>query len=126
MFLETPAKHMRLARISFICFLLIGTSCHNPHIASGIPKCIYKEINQKTKSGEWIVGSVKEYEFQGKLVYAFEPDISKINDGATTVKDADCNSLCDVGGFAGQRNNQCNGGNFFKEAVYKRTIWEKK
>jgi len=117
---------MRLFPVIISCFLLIGTSCHNPHIASGIPKCIYKEINQNAKSGDWIVGSVKEYEFQGKLVYAFEPDISKINDGATTVKDEDCNSICDVGGFAGQQNNKCNGGNFFKEAVYKRTIWVKK
>lgn len=73
-----------------------------------------------------MVGSVKEYEFQGKLVYAFEPDISKIADGAITVKDANCNTLCNVGGFAGPKNNQCNGGNFFADAVLKRTVWEKK
>jgi len=73
-----------------------------------------------------MVGSVKEYEFQGKLVYAFEPDTRKIADGSTTIKDGNCNTLCNVGGFGGMAINQCNGGNFFKESVYKRTIWEKK
>lgn len=73
-----------------------------------------------------MVGSVKEYEFQGKLVYAFEPDTRRIADGSTTIKDAGCKTLCNVGGFGGMAINQCNGGNFFKEAVYKRPIWEKK
>jgi len=73
-----------------------------------------------------MVGSVKEYMFQGKLVYAFEPDTKRIADGSTGIIDADCNTLCSVGGFAGPANNRCNGANFFTDAVYKRTIWEKK
>ena len=104
----------------------MAVSCHNPDIASGVPKCIYKEISQNSNTEEWMVGSVKEYEFQGRTVYAFEPDTRRIADGATAIRDAQCNVLCSIGGFAGPRNSQCNGGNFFKEAVYKRTIWEKK
>jgi hypothetical protein len=117
---------MKLTFFSIFCFLLTATACHNPDIASSIPKCIYKEINQNSKNAEWMVGSVKEYEFQGKLVYSFEPDTRRIADGSTTIKDAGCNSLCNVGGFGGQAINQCNGENFFKLSVYKRTIWEKK
>ena len=73
-----------------------------------------------------MVGSVKEYQYQGKIVYAFEPDGRRIKDGTTMIKDGECNALCNVGGFAGPSNNQCLGGNFFKDAVYKRTIWERK
>src|SRR5258705_10122564 len=117
---------MKPVLILILSFLYTLTSCHNPQIESGVPGCIYKEINQNSKDPEWMVGSVKEYQFLGKTVYAFEPDIRKIADGTTAIKDVYCNTLCNVGGFAGPANNQCIGGNFFKEAVYKRTIWEKK
>lgn len=116
---------MKQIYISLILFFLFA-SCRNPDIASGIPSCIYKEINTGSRNADWFVGSVKEYQFQGRMVYAFEPDIRRIADGSTTIKDNDCNTLCNVGGFAGPANNQCLGGNFFKDAVYKRTIWEKK
>jgi uncharacterized protein DUF6970 len=116
---------MRLVLLS-VLLVAVAAGCHNPNIASGIPKCIYREIDQNSNKAEWMTGSVKEYEFQGKLVYAFEPDNSKIADGATAIRDANCNTLCNVGGFAGPRNNQCLGGNFFTDAIYKRTIWEKK
>ena len=117
---------MKAVSILSLSFLLIVASCHNPGIESGVPSCIYKDINQNSRDPEWMVGSVKEYHFLGKTVYAFEPDAGKIADGTTAVKDANCSTLCNVGGFAGPANNQCIGGNFFKEAVYKRTIWEKK
>ena len=72
-----------------------------------------------------MVGSVKEYEFQGKLVYAFEPDTGKIADGSTMIKDANCNTLCNVGGFGGMAINQCNGGNFFKSQSTRELSGEK-
>jgi hypothetical protein len=117
---------MKRFLIPFLPVVLIVTSCHNPEIASGVPSCIYTDINQISKDPQSFVGSVKEYQFQGKVVYAFEPDTKRIADGTTAIKDAECKTLCHVGGFAGPANNQCIGGNFFKDAVYKRTIWEKK
>ena len=117
---------MKQVILSSLCFVIVCSACHNPDIASGVPKCIYKEIDDNGKNAEWYVGSVKEYQFQGKTVYAFEPDIRRIADGATTIKDSNCNTMCNVGGFAGPANNQCVGGNFFKDAVYRRTIWTKK
>src|SRR5689334_20895447 len=114
--------------LSFILILIAATtlSCHHHDIAVNTPRCIYKEIASNSKNPEWMTGSVKEYEFQGKLVYSFDPDPTRIADGASIIKDAQCNTLCTVGGFAGPQHNQCLGGNFFKDAVYKRTIWEKK
>ncbi|MDP4261700.1 MAG: hypothetical protein Q8941_04155 [Bacteroidota bacterium] len=117
---------MKLVFFLFIFFYFIATACHHPGIASGVPKCIYKEISTNSKNPDWMTGVIKEYLFQNKIVYAFEPDTRKIADGATTIKDADCNTLCNVGGFGGLAIDQCNGDNFFKTAVYKRTIWEKK
>ena len=117
---------MRLVVFPILSIIVLTSCHHNKEIASGTPKCIYQEISQNSKKDDWMVGAVKEYQFQGKLVYAFEPDTRKIADGATPIKDANCNKLCDVGGFGGMAINQCNGANFFKESVYKRTIWEKK
>ena len=126
----TPTIYLHLIMkaliFSVISFILLSSSCHNPGIASGVPSCIYSEINQNSKNAEWPVGSIKEYQFMGKMVYAFEPDIRRIADGSTAIKDSNCNTLCNVGGFAGPANNQCLGGNFFKDAVYKRTVWQKK
>lgn len=115
-------------KLAFILLLTILTAnaCHNPDIAKGVPRCIYREISAGRKDSNWMTGTVKEYVFQNRTVYAFEPDITKIADGATTIKDGECNTLCNIGGFGGMAINQCNGDNFFKAAVYKRTIWEKK
>jgi hypothetical protein len=72
------------------------------------------------------VGQVDEFLFQNKLVYAFLPDGNIIADGSTVIKDANCTTLCNVGGFGGPQINQCNGENFYQQAVLQRTIWKKK
>src|SRR5258705_11584296 len=103
---------MKLAFLSITCFILLLTSCHNPEIASGIPSCIYTEINQSSKNADWMVGSVREYQFMGKIIYAFEPDTKRIADGSTMIKDGHCITICNLGGFAGPANNQCLSGHF--------------
>lgn len=103
--------------------LLFSVSC-NKDIAEGIPGCIRREINRHGKN--WETGSVDEYFFQNRLVYAFAPDGKIIADGSTEIKDENCNQLCTVGGFGGPQINQCNGENFFQNAVFKRNIWKKK
>jgi len=94
-------------------------------IASDTPRCIYDEIANNQKKEDWMIGRVEEYQFQNKLVYAFQPDEKRIADASTSIKDADCNILCHVGGFGGPSVNLCNGENFFQLAVLKRTIWKK-
>ncbi len=108
--------------------LLLSATCRKSAygIAPGTPRCIYDEIVSNQNNEYWITGTVEEYRFQNKSVYAFQPDEKRIKDGATTIKDADCNTICHVGGFGGPAVNLCNGENFFKLAVLKRTIWKKK
>jgi hypothetical protein len=117
---------MRSPALFILTGLILLGSC-NKHfqIASGVPACISQEIKDNSKNPDWFIGSVEEYEFQGKLVYAFQPDTKRIKDGATTIKDDHCNTLCNVGGFGGPSVNLCNGDNFFKQSVLKRVIWKK-
>jgi hypothetical protein len=107
---------------------LIFATCRKSSygIAADAPRCIYDEITQNQNNENWMIGSVEEYQFQNKTVYAFQPDEKKIADGATVIKDAGCNTICHVGGFGGPSVNLCNGENFFQLAVLKRTIWKKK
>jgi hypothetical protein len=116
---------MRAVITTLLFTLLVSASCRKNDIASGTPDCIYREIADNKGNPNWTVGSVEEYRFQNKLVYAFGPDNKIIADGATTIKTADCQSLCMVGGFGGQMINQCNGDNFFQSATLVRTIWKK-
>jgi hypothetical protein len=85
--------------------------------------CIQQYIDSNKNKANWMVGTVEEYEFQGKIVYALGPT-KYIADGATFIKTSDCKDLCTVGGFRGTHNSNCNGANFFEKAVFKRRIWQ--
>ncbi len=115
-------KQSFLIVLTAISFSVISSSC-NKDIASNTPGCIRRAINMHGK--DWETGSVDEYFFQNRLVYAFAPDGEIIADGSTEIKDENCNQLCRVGGFGGPQINQCNGENFFQTAVFKRNIWKK-
>jgi hypothetical protein len=110
-----------------VTIMLAFSACskHSYKIASGTPNCVYDEIKNNRENSDWMIGSVEEYQFQNKLVYAFQPDEKRIADGATVIKDSDCKILCHVGGFGGPSINLCNGENFFQAAVLKRVIWKK-
>jgi len=90
--------------------------------ADSIPKCVQAYIDTLQKEPAGFVGSVDEYEFQGRRVYAFGPS-KNLMDGSTYVMTADCKTLCNIGGFAGPKNSGCNGENFFEKAVLKRRLW---
>lgn len=108
--------------ITALAFFVISASyCQPAKKLSTLSPCIKSFIDSNKTT--WQVGSVEEYEFQGKLVYAFTPS-KNIMDGTTLIKSASCNNLCNIGGFAGPRNSNCNGDNFFEKAVFKRKIWE--
>lgn len=106
--------------------LSLFIACNKNGIPVGTASCIKKEIRANMDDPEWLTGTIEEYTFQNKTVYAFLPDGNIIADGSTSIKDENCNTLCNVGGFGGPAINQCNGGNFYKEAVLVRTIWKKK
>jgi hypothetical protein len=104
----------------------VSLSCRKTDIASGIPHCIYKKINENKNNPNGELGSVDEYEFQGSLVYAFSPDGRIIADGASEIWNSSCQMICTVGGFAGPMMQLCNGEYFFPTATFKRNIWTKK
>ncbi|ALD21416.1 DUF6970 domain-containing protein [Hymenobacter sp. DG25A] len=109
-----------------IFYCLIGsafafTACEKVDIAKDSPKCIkQKAVDLKEAPCESDV-NIKEYFFQGKLVYVLNPG-DCIADGNAEVIDGNCNSLGYLGGFGG--NTKINDEDFSK-AEYKRTIWEK-
>lgn len=117
---------MKTAYFNIIIILSVLISCKRPDIASNIPPCIYKEIAGNKSDPRWYTGSIQEYLFEGKIVYAFNPDNKIIADGATVIKDKNCNTLCSLGGFGGPKINMCSGENFWQTATLKRTIWKKK
>ena len=106
---------------SLVLIMMLNANCQTTKNKATLKPCIQTFID--SNKATWQVGSVVEYEFQGKLVYAFTPS-KNIMDGTTLIKSAACVDLCSVGGFAGPQNSNCNGDNFFEKAVFKRKIWE--
>ncbi len=103
-----------------LLFAFCTANCQPGKMSTTIPSCIQSFIDSNKTT--WQVGSVEEYSFQGRLVYAFTPS-QNIKDGTTLIKSADCKDMCNIGGFAGPKNSNCNGDNFFEKAVFKRKIW---
>jgi hypothetical protein len=105
--LSTPKKNMKSFLLAAFCMILIATACtkQKPYIASNTPECIHDEIENNQENSNWMIGSVEEYRFQNKIVYAFLPDEEVIADAATEIKDSDCKLLCQVGGFGGPAVN---------------------
>src|SRR5437870_5428507 len=115
---------VKMKLIGFIIILLSAGSCHSMKIQHTSKSCIEQYIDSNKNKIDWPVGYVDEYEFQGKLVYAFGPP-SNYADFTTQIKTSDCKDLCSIGGFAGPRNSNCNGENFYKTAVLKRRVWSR-
>jgi hypothetical protein len=105
-----------------VAVIYVAAGCNG---SRNVPQCVQTIIDANKGNAKWEVGRVEEYEFQGKMVYAFQPDARIITDGATTILTANCDTLCHVGGFGGPAVNSCNGENFFEKSVLKRKIWEK-
>jgi hypothetical protein len=109
------------ALILIFCSFLFG-SCTKER-KSITPACIESKIETFSIVGNSCEtgASVKEYNFQGKLVYVFSMGFCG-GDLSAAVLDADCNSLGGLGGYLG--NTRINGVEF-SIAVYKRTVWER-
>lgn len=112
----TPA----LLMIAFV------TGCKKNSIATNVPPCIDAEIKKIENDTHPYIREVVEYFFEGKTVYAFEPDEHVISDAPTVIKDSTCNNVCSVGGYGISDVTRCNGVKFYDNAMKKRVIWEKK
>jgi hypothetical protein len=98
------------------------TGCKKKASPPGTPSCIEETIQSNKNNSNWPIGRISEYEYQGKLVYTFEPD-QRIADASTRIYTDSCAPLCQVGGFGGPNVAMCNGENFYQKAVLKRIIW---
>jgi hypothetical protein len=86
------------------------------------PACIDSKVEEFKFIISCSVGSnVKEYEFQSKRVFVFDPGTCGA-DMTSEVLDENCNSLGFLGGIAG--NTKINGEDF-NNAKLKRTVWSK-
>jgi len=115
----------KLFIVVLVLIAVMQTACEKSAVASGVPGCIKKNIEDNKNEPSWYTNKVEEYRFQGRLVYAFEPDTRIIADASTTILTDDCSQLCDVGAYGGPDVNLCNGENFFQNAVSVRVIWQK-
>ena len=102
-----------------VMFIVVFTSCRKD---TGLeaPACIGDSITS-FKPSTCENASVKEYTFQGKEVYLFDPGACCC-DLTSSVLDGQCTTLGYLGGIGGL--TQINGEDF-SNAVYVRTVWEK-
>jgi len=112
-----------MKKLLFILFMAIITltSCDSIDIAKGTPRCVVEKINNSNYMSTCSNANVKEYTFQEKTVFVFDPG----NCGAdmtSEVIDSDCNTLGYLGGIIG--NTKINEEEF-SNAIYIKTIWEK-
>ncbi len=105
----------------FVALLIAFVGCRKNDIARGTPQCIEDKIQEFSRSSSCDDVLVKEYKFQGKAVYAFEPGTCGA-DMTTEVLDSDCKTLGHLGGFAG--NTKINGEDF-SSAKFVRVTWKK-
>ena len=67
--------------------------------------------------------AIKEYEFQGQLVYIIQKDGIPSPEDETPIYNNDGQAICSLGGLS--CISTCDGEPFFKVAVYKETVWKK-
>ncbi len=108
-----------------VCCVGAISSCRKTALPSDSPACIRANIQDNENDPGWAVGQITQYRYQGKMVYAFEPDNRIIADASTEVRSDDCKPLCSVGGFGGPEVNLCNGDSFFEKAELIRVLWTK-
>ncbi|MCW3106211.1 MAG: hypothetical protein JWQ09_717 [Segetibacter sp.] len=113
---------MKILTIAFALIALSLSACRKSCFADSIPGCIKSNIEANKSQPDWSIKKVDEYEYQGKLVYIFEPH-ENYPDMQTAIIKSDCTTLCTLGGIAG--NVTCNGDKFYEKAVFKRTVWQK-
>lgn len=118
-----PLLMMKVVLLSILLFPACAARTKSVDKAvSDIPTCVQSYIDTFKLTPQNHVASILEYAFQGRLVYVFTP-AKLLADGSIKVVSKNCESMCEIGGFAGLKNSDCNGDNFFEKAVLKRTLW---
>jgi hypothetical protein len=113
-------------KTAIVLICCVATSCMDPFyhcdefdFGNEIPNCIIEEIADFKETSICEDASVKEYKFQGEIVYVFNS--ACCCDMQSPVLDYHCNVLGALGGIAG--NTKMNNGEDFSSAKYRRTVW---
>jgi hypothetical protein len=105
----------------FSIFTIISLfGCKKDNTDPEIPFCIETKINEFSLETCDNGANVKEYLFQNKTVYVFDPGTCGA-DLTSEVIDAECTTLGFLGGFAG---NIVINGEIFDNAVFVKTLRE--
>lgn len=104
-----------------VAILLLTQSCapKTTGTAKATPRCLKETLEGLRREGCSKGASLKEYSFQNKTVYVFEPGNCGA-DMAAPVLDKRCERIGYLGGFTG---NTIINGEDFGHARYIKTIW---
>ena len=103
--------------LAIVCILCLA--CRKSNEQDRTPTCLENSIAQFVLYACDTGATVKEYRFQGKIVYLMEPG-SCGADMQSIVLDRECNNLGALGGITG--NTKIDGVEF-STATYIRTVW---
>ena len=109
-----------LKQVCFILGFFVFISCNKSTVDKDSPRCIRNKVQDFKKTCCNEGANVKEYTFQGKNVYVFDPGNCGADMGSI-VSDEDCNTIGMLGGISG--NTKINGEDF-SNAGFQKTIWE--
>ena len=101
-----------------ICLLFVLAGCKK---STSTSNCIQSKVDEFRSQARCVGANVKEYFFEGKIVYVFYKGLCFVDAGAQ-VYDEDCNYLGMLGGLP--YNKKIVGVDFGVTAEYKRTSWE--
>lgn len=108
--------------IKQILLILLMTgllSCEKIEVPKDTPSCITKKIKEQKDD---CLSKVIEYEYNGNIVYLFEP--ANCPEALFNLYDYDCNFVCSPsGGINGQGDGNCT--DFYQTGIEKRIIWSK-
>ena len=110
---------MNTVNLFSIVIVVLFLSCSKS--ISETPACLNDKIVDYGKSATCKDAAVKEYKFQSKTVYVFEPGTCGA-DMTSAVISMDCKTLGHLGGITG--NTKINGEEF-SNAVFVKIVWKK-
>lgn len=112
---------MKRIILPMIIIAISLTGCIGFDIEKGTPECVEKKIKHFNTCPHHNGANVKEFTFQDRTVYVFDPGHCSIDQGAEVI-DSDCIHIGSLGGFTG---NTIINGEKFSNAIFIKTIWEK-
>lgn len=104
-------------------FLLVLIGCNNPEEEANYPDCIKTQIDNFESVANYPVSTprahIDKYSYKGQIVYLINDQIGWA-DGAATVVNEKCESICLLGGIDGNQNDCVD----WDKATFIETVWK--